>query len=184
MKIRPVETPDITKSIGDGGLRDRLKALESYCKGLEGVNDKLRDRIEELEKDRDEAWNLAVYSKDDPSKPYFERTRADEAEAAVAKLREKLEALAAWLGDEGALYAFGIEAERRLRALIASAQEPAGTTGLRAALKEAIELIRGWHGMGHGDDEPRVWELYQQSPEMKRLNAALTAHPPKETKDA
>lgn len=42
---------------------------------------------------------------------------------------------------------------------------------LRAALVEAKQVIRGWHG----ED---VWDIYDQhSPEMKRINAAIDAAP-------
>jgi hypothetical protein len=43
----------------------------------------------------------------------------------------------------------------------------------RQALAEAIETLRCWHGMGMGAAEEDAWRLYQESPEMKRINAAL-----------
>lgn len=59
--------------------------------------------------------------------------------------------------------------ERNLRAEVAA---------LTAALKEAVESLRVWHGIWHGkeigsDAEAGIWELYQSSPEMVRINAAL-----------
>lgn len=45
---------------------------------------------------------------------------------------------------------------------------------LEAALREAKEIVKVFHDMGspkHMREE--MWNLYQQSPEMKRLNAAL-----------
>lgn len=45
---------------------------------------------------------------------------------------------------------------------------------LVAALTEAIQLIRIWHG-------EEAWDIYaKHSPEMKRLNAALALATPKE----
>lgn len=44
---------------------------------------------------------------------------------------------------------------------------------LLAALHEAVRLIRLWHGMGMGPAEAQAWALYQGSPEMKRINAAI-----------
>ena len=45
---------------------------------------------------------------------------------------------------------------------------------LIAALVKAKETIRYWHGSGLSGQEPRIWELYQSSPEMKQINDALT----------
>lgn len=45
---------------------------------------------------------------------------------------------------------------------------------LIAALERAVEIIRLWQGMGMSKDvEPGMWKLYQSSPEMKQINAAL-----------
>lgn len=45
---------------------------------------------------------------------------------------------------------------------------------LLAALKSAVETIRVWHNMGHyAGEADRVWALYQESPEMKAINAAI-----------
>lgn len=47
---------------------------------------------------------------------------------------------------------------------------------LEAALREAKEVVKVFHDMGspkHMREE--MWTLYQQSPEMKRLNGLLTA---------
>lgn len=46
---------------------------------------------------------------------------------------------------------------------------------LLEALKEAKTAIRTWHGMGMGkENEESIWKLYEQnSPEMKRINAAI-----------
>lgn len=44
----------------------------------------------------------------------------------------------------------------------------------KEALRQAIALIRTWHGMGMSSYmEPRAWDLYQKSPEMKTLLAAV-----------
>jgi len=43
---------------------------------------------------------------------------------------------------------------------------------LRDTLLEAVGTIRIWHGMGHAN-EPEVWALYQQSPEMQRIGDAI-----------
>ena len=52
---------------------------------------------------------------------------------------------------------------------------------LKGVLAEAVDLIRTWHGMTEPSDiEPGLWALYQQSPEMRRLSAALSAAPPVE----
>jgi hypothetical protein len=52
--------------------------------------------------------------------------------------------------------------------LIAAAPE------LLDALKAAVRTIRTWHGLGTtGGAEQLLWELYQASPEMKRINAAI-----------
>lgn len=59
------------------------------------------------------------------------------------------------------------EAEANAR-LIAAAPE------LLAALKLAVETIREWHGMHEPDDmASETWRLYQGSPEMKAINAAI-----------
>lgn len=48
----------------------------------------------------------------------------------------------------------------------------------RAALETAKQTIRTWHGMGLPDVvEPEAWALYQASPEMQKINAALAASP-------
>lgn len=46
----------------------------------------------------------------------------------------------------------------------------------KEGLEKAIETIKSWHNM-HIPFDPKdgLWELYQQSPEMKRINAALKA---------
>jgi hypothetical protein len=44
---------------------------------------------------------------------------------------------------------------------------------LLVALKTAVRTIRTWHGMGMGATEAQAWSLYQASPEMKAINAAL-----------
>ena len=45
---------------------------------------------------------------------------------------------------------------------------------LLAALRRAVETIRAWHNMGHyAGEADRVWALYQESPEMKAINAAI-----------
>lgn len=44
---------------------------------------------------------------------------------------------------------------------------------LLEALKLAVRTIRTWHGMGMGAAETQAWSLYQASPEMQRINAAI-----------
>lgn len=42
------------------------------------------------------------------------------------------------------------------------------------ALKDAKEVIHTWHNMGQKDsDDDAAWNLYQHSPEMKRINDTL-----------
>lgn len=47
---------------------------------------------------------------------------------------------------------------------------------LREALKEAIDLVRMWHGMGmHELQEKQAWKIYfENAPEMKRIREAQT----------
>jgi|GEM_PF-1143527 len=49
----------------------------------------------------------------------------------------------------------------------------AAAPDLLAALKRAVETIRTFHGIGLGPAEELTWQLYQQSPEMKAINAAI-----------
>lgn len=52
--------------------------------------------------------------------------------------------------------------------LIAAAPE------LLDALKRAVETIRVWHNMGHyAGEADHVWQLYQRSPEMQQITAAI-----------
>jgi hypothetical protein len=45
---------------------------------------------------------------------------------------------------------------------------------LLATLKYAVTIIRSWDGMGlSASDVDRSWRAYQQSPEMRRINAAI-----------
>jgi hypothetical protein len=45
---------------------------------------------------------------------------------------------------------------------------------LLAALKRAVEAIRSFHGIGlSGKAEEGMWQLYQASPEMTAINAAI-----------
>lgn len=45
---------------------------------------------------------------------------------------------------------------------------------LKEALLEAVKTIRIWHGfMEAHPTEMKAWEYYQQSPEMKKINAAI-----------
>src|SRR5262245_64673351 len=47
---------------------------------------------------------------------------------------------------------------------------------LVGALKIAVGMIRAWHSVGLPDaTEDAAWTLYQQSPEMRAINAALNA---------
>lgn len=58
--------------------------------------------------------------------------------------------------------------------LIASAPKlKAQRDALLEAAKEAVATIRSFHGIGLGDSEEAMWELYQTSPEMKQINAAI-----------
>jgi hypothetical protein len=42
------------------------------------------------------------------------------------------------------------------------------------ALEDARDLIHLWHNMGQKDiEDDTAWELYQHSPEMKRINETL-----------
>ena len=42
------------------------------------------------------------------------------------------------------------------------------------ALEDAKNLIHLWHNMGNVDiEDDRAWDLYQKSPEMKRINETL-----------
>ncbi len=54
-------------------------------------------------------------------------------------------------------------------------QAEAALQQAREALKEAVAMIEVWHGMGmpYGFGA-QAWALYQESPEMKRIRAALT----------
>ncbi len=46
----------------------------------------------------------------------------------------------------------------------------------KEGLAKAIETIEAWHNMHLPFDlKDGLWERYQQSPEMKRINAALKA---------
>lgn len=56
----------------------------------------------------------------------------------------------------------------------AAARYIATAPELVEALNLAVATIRLWHGMGCSrEDEPRLWLGYQNSPEMKRINAVL-----------
>lgn len=56
----------------------------------------------------------------------------------------------------------------------ANARLIAAAPDLLAALKRAVDTIRAFHGIGlNGPAEAGMWELYQQSPEMKAINAAI-----------
>jgi hypothetical protein len=54
---------------------------------------------------------------------------------------------------------------------------------LEEALQRAKDTIREWHGMQPGvwrlaqADIDAAWELYQHSPEMRQINAALAPPP-------
>lgn len=41
------------------------------------------------------------------------------------------------------------------------------------ALKEAKETIKLWHNMGQNDVDKMAWNIYQNSPEMRRINQAI-----------
>jgi hypothetical protein len=56
----------------------------------------------------------------------------------------------------------------------ANARLYAAAWELRRALLKAVETIRAFHGIGFGGEaEARMWQLYQSSPEMQQINAAL-----------
>jgi hypothetical protein len=55
----------------------------------------------------------------------------------------------------------------------ANARLIAAAPDLLDALILAVATIRAWHGMGMGPAEPNAWFLYQDSPEMKFINAAI-----------
>jgi len=41
-------------------------------------------------------------------------------------------------------------------------------------LETAVQTIRALHGMGLSkESEPRIWQLYQQSPEMQRIKSSI-----------
>jgi hypothetical protein len=58
-------------------------------------------------------------------------------------------------------------------AAIANAQLIAAAPELLAALHNAVRTIRTWHGMGMGAAEAQAWALYQASPEMQQITAAI-----------
>jgi hypothetical protein len=56
----------------------------------------------------------------------------------------------------------------------ANARVMAAAPDLLAALKAAVETIRVWESFGLADDKAaESWALYQDSPEMKLINAAI-----------
>jgi hypothetical protein len=55
----------------------------------------------------------------------------------------------------------------------ANARLIAAAPDLLEALKAATRTIREWHGMGMGATEAQAWALYQASPEMQQINAAV-----------
>jgi hypothetical protein len=55
----------------------------------------------------------------------------------------------------------------------ANAQLIAAAPALLEALKLAVEAIRVFHGLGLGPNEADTWALYQHSPEMQAINAAI-----------
>lgn len=60
---------------------------------------------------------------------------------------------------------------------LGSAPDPL-TERLAEALREAVTLVRLWHNMPIRDEALAAsnWDLYQNSPEMKRINAVLRAY--------
>lgn len=51
----------------------------------------------------------------------------------------------------------------------------ARVTALEGALRKAVEVIRIWHSIGVDERSGAgMWELYQQSPEMRHIETALT----------
>lgn len=51
---------------------------------------------------------------------------------------------------------------------------PDAATDLLKALKRAVETIRALHGIGLSTTaEEGMWRLYQSSPEMTEINAAI-----------
>lgn len=58
--------------------------------------------------------------------------------------------------------------------IVEAVNSHAERASLIAALRDAKELIRTWHNMGmRGAMADQAWAIYQQSPEMKSINAAL-----------
>ncbi len=54
---------------------------------------------------------------------------------------------------------------------------------LREALTEAVSLIKAWHNIDRRrilteKEYDAMWQLYQQSPEMRRINAVLSGDAP------
>lgn len=64
----------------------------------------------------------------------------------------------------GELGLTGQEGPEELRAAVRELRDD--RKRLLEALDEAVDTIKAWHGDGE------IWELYQHSPEMQRINAA------------
>jgi len=56
---------------------------------------------------------------------------------------------------------------------LANAHLIAAAPELLDALAVAVRTIRTWHGLGMGANEAQAWALYQASPEMRQITAAL-----------
>lgn len=64
----------------------------------------------------------------------------------------------------------GYEAARKVTDVIILLTETCGE--LLEALESAKQVIRVWHDMGTKGEES-LWQIYQQSPEMQKINAAI-----------
>lgn len=60
--------------------------------------------------------------------------------------------------------------EQSRTCIVTLTEQPASTAALREALEGAKKTTRAWYG-----ESVAGWDLYQNSPEMKRINKALTA---------
>ena len=63
----------------------------------------------------------------------------------------------------------GVNKDAVAKLMLAFAAEIVAQSQVVAGMEEAIRTIEAWHGTGE------IWGLYQHSPEMKRINAALAS---------
>jgi len=92
-------------------------------------------------------------------------------------IKEYFDLDGASVGTVGYVYdAHGVELAVVYRMLDHPAVLPLLTAApeMKDALVRAVETIRAMHGIGlSGPAEDGMWKLYQQSPEMKAINAAI-----------